>query len=103
LDQSIRSLFWNRDKQLWREGCSSATASAVNGRRRATCICVLILITFYMLVVFGDMVGVQEDRPANASLLTAFHALFCLFARFFCLSALLCLLPFAKNRPCLSQ
>jgi hypothetical protein len=26
---------------------------------------------------------VQEDRPANAGLLTAFHALFCLSARFF--------------------
>jgi hypothetical protein len=27
--------------------------------------------------------SVQEDGPANASLVTAFHALFCLFARFF--------------------
>jgi hypothetical protein len=27
--------------------------------------------------------GVQEDRPANASLLTAFHTLFCLFGFFF--------------------
>ena len=26
---------------------------------------------------------VQEGRPANVSLLTAFHTLFCLFARFF--------------------
>ena len=30
---------------------------------------------------------VQEDRPANASLLTAFHTLLCLFARFLPLCA----------------
>jgi hypothetical protein len=30
-----------------------------------------------------DVQQVQEDRPANASLLTAFHTLLCLFARFF--------------------
>jgi hypothetical protein len=40
---------------------------------------------------------VQEDRPANAGLLTAFHALFCLFARFFGFFAPLCLLPFAEK------
>jgi hypothetical protein len=42
---------------------------------------------------------VQEDRPANASLLTAFHTLLCLFARYFAFMR-----PFAscclrKNRP----
>jgi hypothetical protein len=38
---------------------------------------------------------VQEERPANASLLTAFHTLFCLFARFF---AFLCFFAFCRLR-----
>jgi hypothetical protein len=56
-----------------------------------------------MPVVFGVMVFKKTDLREFASLLAAFHALFCLFAHFFCSFALLCLLlPFAKNRPCLS-
>jgi hypothetical protein len=65
---------------------------------------VLIFAIFYMFAVaFGVMMSKKTDLPANASLLTAFHTLFCLFARFFAFFSLLCLLPFAKNsRPCLS-
>jgi hypothetical protein len=47
---------------------------------------VLISIIFYMFVVFGVMMGdgcSRRQTCENASLLTAFHTPFCLFALFF--------------------
>jgi hypothetical protein len=54
---------------------------------------VLIFIIFYMFVVFGVMVFKSKaDLRGHASLLTAFHTLFCLFA-------FLLLLPFCASLP----
>jgi hypothetical protein len=46
-------------------------------------ICVLIFIILLLHVRCLWRHDVQEDRPANASLLAAFRTLLCLFARFF--------------------
>jgi hypothetical protein len=53
---------------------------------------VLIFIIFYMFVVFGVMMSKKADLRGLASLLTAFHTLFCLFA-------FLLLLPFCASLP----
>jgi hypothetical protein len=67
-------------------------------------ICVLIFIIFYMFVVFGDMMSKSPRRQTcECEPADGFPHAVLPFRALFCLPALLCLLLFAKNRPCLCQ